>query len=448
VANAVTALSAWAAAAKGHVGALVLDVATGASLASTDEHRLMNPASNTKVLTAAAVLDRMGPDYRFSTGLFGRVEGGTVAPLVLRGNGDPSLETDELWELAAALKQLGVRRVDGVLVDQSYFDGDFVPPAFGQQPGEWAPFRAPISAVALERNAVTLNVVPGRGKAMATLWFDPPGFVETRGAVETRASGSGDGVRLSLSPAGPRLLGEVGGFVGEGLPRLRFTKRVDDPRLFAGYVLSEVLREIGIEVRGDIGVGGQAAHSRLTYVESAPLAVLVRELGKNSDNFYAETLLKALGGYVRGQPAHSKDGADAALAWMSEVGAFEPETRLANGSGLFDANRVSPWSLATALRQAYSSPRIGPDFVAQLSVGGVDGTLRSRFKTHAARRLVRAKTGTLDEVVALSGYVLPPPGKAAVAFSFIAEGVAGRHTEARERIDRCVDAIVALLWKR
>ena len=126
-----------------------MDVSTGALVAASDERRLVNPASNTKVLTAAAVLDRMGPDYRFTTGLFGHLKDGVVGALVLRGNGDPSLETDELFELANALRQQGVRRVDGILVDQSHFDDAFVPPAFSQQPGEWAPFRAPISAVSL-----------------------------------------------------------------------------------------------------------------------------------------------------------------------------------------------------------------------------------------------------------------------------------------------------------
>jgi serine-type D-Ala-D-Ala carboxypeptidase/endopeptidase (penicillin-binding protein 4) len=441
--SAVAALAAWGAARGAHATAAVMDVPTGTLLASESEHLLVNPASNTKVLTAAVVLDRMGPDYRFTTGLYGKLAGDAVPVLVLRGNGDPSLETDELWELGAALRQLGVRRVDSLLVDQSQFDDAFVPPAFADQPNEWAPFRAPVSAVALERNAVTLNVLPTSSGQPAAAWFDPPGFVDVRGTVETRAPAAGDGVRLTVSPNGTRLLAELGGFIGRNAPRARYSKRVDDPRLFAGYVLAEVLREMGIEVRGVPALGGSAERSRITHVESAPLAVLVRELGKNSDNFYAETLLKALGGFVHGSPAHTQDGAESVLAWLKDQGALEPGTRLTNGSGLFDANRVSAFSLATTLRRAYLSPRIGPDFVAQLAVGGVDGTLRSRFKSHAAERLVRAKTGTLDQVVALSGYVLPTAGRQAVAFSFVVEGVAGRHAEARDRIDRCVEAIIA-----
>ncbi|HVW29801.1 MAG TPA: D-alanyl-D-alanine carboxypeptidase/D-alanyl-D-alanine-endopeptidase [Polyangiaceae bacterium] len=445
---AVAAFSQWAASIGGHGGAAVTDVATGRVLAAADEHRALNPASNTKVLTAAAVLDKMGPDFRFTTALFGHIEDRRVAPLVIRGNGDPSLSTEDLWELASALHQLGVRKVDGILVDQSYFDDEYVPPAFASQPNEWAPFRAPVSAVSLERNSVTLNVVPGKAGSAATVWFDPPGFVDVRGSVATRAAPAGDGVRLTMSPNGVRLAADVAGFVGEGPPRLRFGKRVDDPRRFAGFVLADILRTMQIDVKGDVGLGGASIHSRITYIESEPLAVLVRELGKNSDNFYAETLLKTLGAFSHAPPARTRDGADAVAAWLKDIGALDPGFRMTNGSGLYDANRVSPWTLATVLRHAYWSPRVGADFVAQLAVGGVDGTLHARFRDRADDRTVRAKTGTLDQVVALSGYVLGPPGKSPVAFSFIADGVAGKHAEARDRIDKCVEAIAATLWGR
>jgi D-alanyl-D-alanine carboxypeptidase/D-alanyl-D-alanine-endopeptidase (penicillin-binding protein 4) len=430
------------------LGAVVLDVRTGAVLAEFDAHRQRNPASNSKILTAAAVLDRFGPDHRFTTGVHGRIENGTVPTLVLRGEGDPSLETDELWQLASALYDQGVRKVGALLVDQSRFDAAFVPPAFGQQPDEWAPFRAPVSAVALERNAVTLNVAPGRRGSPATVWFDPPGFVDVRGSVETKEPAAGNGVRLTLTPNGQRLTADVAGFIGEGTPRARFGKRVDDPRLYAGYVLRALLRRMGVDVTGDVALGGEGVRARLAYVESQPTGVLVRELGKNSDNFYAEMLLKDLGGLARGTPATTENGASAVVAWLTEIGALDSGARVKNGSGLFDSNRVSPWTLATVLRHAHESPRIGADFVAELSVGGVDGTLKSRFKRRSKERVVRAKSGTLDQVIALSGYVLAPAGKAPWVFSIIAEGVNGRHAEARDHIDQAVDALAASLWGR
>jgi len=446
VTAAVAALGAWAASAHAHLGTAVLDVGTGSVLAAAHEHELVNPASNTKVLTTATVLDRMGPDYRFTTGLFGHLDGDTVSELVLRGNGDPSLDAARLFELATALRALGVRHVGRLLVDQSYFDDRFVPPAFEQQPNEWAPFRAPVSAVSLGRNTVTLNVLARQEGSAAAIWFEPAGFVDVHGAIATRRPGAASAIRVTLSPKGPRLLADVGGYAGAGPTRLRYGKRADDPRLLAGYALKATLRDLGIDVTTDVAQGGESARERLASIDSEPLSVLVRELGKNSDNFYAETLLKALGGFLRGAPAHSQDGAEAVLAWIGAAGALEPGTRFINGSGLFDANRVSALELATVLRVAYQSPRIGPDFVAQLSIGGVDGTLGSRFSAEAKRRIIRAKTGTLDGVIALSGYVLAPPGRAPIAYSFILTGVSGHHAEARARLDRAVEAIAGTLW--
>jgi D-alanyl-D-alanine carboxypeptidase/D-alanyl-D-alanine-endopeptidase (penicillin-binding protein 4) len=336
------------------------------------------------------------------------------------------------------------------LVDQSRFDEQFVPPAFDQQPTEWSTFRAPVSAIALERNSVTLNVLPQQPGQPARVWFEPLGFVDVSGAVETRAAGAGQGVRLTLVPQANRLRAAVSGHIAAGLPRQRLARRVDDPRLFAGWVLRELLKDLGVDVKGGVRLGGEAEKRRLVWVDSAPLSTLLLELGKHSDNFYAEMILKTLGaeaGLQRGRPARSADGAEVVRSWLAEAGALEPDTRIVNGSGLFDANRVSTLSLARALRFAYRDPAISSEFVAQLAVGGADGTLHGRFRRHRTRRIVRAKTGTLRDVVALSGYVLAPPGRSPVAFSLIVVRSAGNHPETRSRVDSVVDRIAAELWQ-
>jgi len=156
-ARALRALRDWVTSHGGTLGAAILDVSTGKLVLEHESSRALNPASNMKILTAAVVLDRLGPGYRFSTGLYGSERGTTVPKLVLRGHGDPSFGSDDLWRLARALQSRGTKRVGEILVDQSRFDDQFVPPGFEQQPGEWAAFRAPVSAIALERNAVTMN---------------------------------------------------------------------------------------------------------------------------------------------------------------------------------------------------------------------------------------------------------------------------------------------------
>src|SRR5262249_46802781 len=115
-------------------------------------------------------------------------------------------------------------------------------------------------------------------------------------------------------------------------------------------------------------------------------------------------------------------------------------------SGLFDANRATAASLAQLLRAAMRSPDIGPEFVAQLSVGGVDGTLHGRFKRWSKHRAIRAKTRTLEAVAALSGYVLAPAGKSPIAFSALVNDIPGKVGAARPLVDKVVDTLAQSLW--
>lgn len=437
--EAVSGLSDWASAQKGVLAAAVLDVGSGATRAEANPYALVNPASNQKLLTAAVALDRLGPDYRFVTGLYGEVVENRVPRLVLRGHGDPSLEARHMFRLAQALVFRGVSKVDALCVDQSRFDQKFVPPAFDQQPDEWAAFRAPVSAVAIAQNSLTLNVMPSASGAPARVWLEPPGFALTRGQIETRAPGQGQSIEFALKPSQDRLVAVLSGHIAAGLGRVRISRRVDDPRTFAGHVLKYQLSQLGVDVPSTVAVCGEDETKNLLYIESSPLSQLLYRMGKNSDNFYAEMLLKALGAEANGSPATSAQGAAVVAEWLRQKGAFVPGMRITNGSGLFDANRVTARSIVQLLRVVYNDPRLRPDYLAQLAVGGVDGTLRSRFRK-TLRRRVRAKTGSLNRVVALSGYVLGS-GARAYAFALIVNGIAGKHAEIRARIDRVVEAI-------
>ncbi len=445
--RALDELGAWAKQHRGSLGAAIQEVGSAAPLAAHGERRLLNPASNQKIVTAAAALARLGPAYRYTTGLYGKLRGEVMSQLTLRGHGDPSLQTADLYAMAEALVGMGLRRIEGdVLVDQSRFDDAFVPPAFGQQPDEWAAFRAPVSAVAIDRNAIEMNVSPGAPGKPAHVWFSPPGAVEVAGTVTTEAQGKGQAVRWSLAPGGKKLKATIGGHVAAGLPRLRFSRRLDDPRLVPGFVLAQALERFGVKIGGKVSLGGANETHRLVHHESPPLSELLAELGKRSDNFYAEMIFKTLGAESGSTPARSADGATVVLDHLKQVGALEPKTTIKNGSGLFDANLISAASLVKVLDAAARDPRLAPEFIAQLAVGGVDGTLRSRFREHRDRRAVRAKTGTLNDVVSLSGYVLGPDGKPPVAFSFIVADVRGKHHESRRRIDRIVNEIVEARW--
>jgi D-alanyl-D-alanine carboxypeptidase/D-alanyl-D-alanine-endopeptidase (penicillin-binding protein 4) len=443
IGRAVQALATDAHLLDAQIGIAVLDVATNKLLASSNEHLPLNPASNAKLFTAAASLALMHADHRFETVLLGSAHDAEVTGnLVLRGHGDPSLTTADLFAMAEDLHGQGIRRVTGdIIVDQRNFDEQTTPPAFEQKPSEWAAFRAPVSAVALNENTITLTVRPGAPGEAAHASFDPPGFVDADGSVMTGDDGA-DTVGLELIPAGQKMSAKLSGKIGSDSRYARYTRRVEDPTLLAGFALKAMLEQVGIKVQGDVKAGPGKATSLLAKHQSRPLSDLLYELGKQSDNFYAEMIFKSISGETKSRPARSADSATLVLDWVNKAGAGDNGLVIKNGSGLYDANRVTPFSVVELLRAAWIDSTIQPEFVSQLSIGGVDGTLHKRFHDLRARRVVRAKTGTLDDVIALSGYVEGAPGKSPLAFSILVNHAPGKVSEARTAMDELVEKIV------
>lgn len=440
-------LARWTEKNGGELHAALADATTGTELCGIKSAVVENPASNQKLITAAAALHYLGPDFTYRTGLFGTLQNGRVAKLVIRGEGDPSLSSAALERMVEALLSRGVRAVGEILVDQSAFDEEFVPPAFEQQPGEWSAFRAPVSAVAVDGNATTFCVEATKNGEPARVWFEPLGFVDVDGGVATVGAGKKDYPRLTLKGNGDRLIAKVAGAIPERGEKVRWRKRVDDPRSYAGYVLKRLLEEHGVTVQGAVTLGGENEQRELASHLSRPLSELLHELGKKSDNFYSEMILKTLGMRLGGRPGKSATGAEALTAFLQQLGAWEDGTLQSNGSGLYDANRVSPRSLTRVLWHTLANPKLAPHYLNQLAVGGVDGTLKGRFHSLRDQRSVLAKTGTLRSVVSLSGYVFGPERSTPLAFSFIVSGIAGRQPETRKRIDKIVEALAAELWK-
>jgi D-alanyl-D-alanine carboxypeptidase/D-alanyl-D-alanine-endopeptidase (penicillin-binding protein 4) len=438
---AVRAIAGDRALAGASVGVAIVDVDSGRLLAAVNEHLAVNPASNAKLYTAAAALAVLHGEHRYETVLSGKIEGdAVVGALGLRGYGDPSLTTADLSAMVHELKQLGVKRVGDVFVDQRFFDEQTTPPAFDQQPNEWASFRAPVSAVALDENCVTLTVRPSSPGSPARVEFEPPGFVDVEGGVRTSESAGADTVELALAGNGGRMSAKLSGAVGSDSRIVRYTRRAEDPRLLAGYALKSLLDEADVKVTGEVKLGPASPHVIAKHA-SAPLSSLLYSLGKQSDNFYAEMVFKSLAGEGHGHPAKSGDAGEVVSRWLEKIGASDQGVTIKNGSGLFDANRVTAWSTVELLRWAWRDPAVQPEYVAQLAVGGVDGTLHHRFRGELVKRHVRAKTGTLDDVIALSGYLLRDDGKGPVAFSIFFNHVGGKQDGARHAADRLVELL-------
>lgn len=428
------------------VGAVFIDVETGDVIFERGADTLLNPASNAKIVTAAAALSILGPEYRFETGLYGNVQGSAVdGPLFLRGRGDPSLTMEDIWGLAADLRRRGVRVVRGdIVVDATFFDSETEPPAFDQQPNERAYFRAPVGGVNVNRNVVAVHVRPGASAGRpAVVTSEPEGYlVVTNDAVTV--DGGEPSIRFSSRPNDAGTQARVWGTIPLGR-RVRQRSRIDNPSLFAGAALLEAMRSLGIRVRGTVREGEIVQPARLlAHHSSAPLSTVLWLVGKQSDNFTAETVLKTLGAQGSA-PATWERAREAAQQYLDTVGLGRDDYRLVNGSGLFDANRYTPRQLVTVLRSVWQDQTIRSEFVSQLATGGVDGTLAGRYRRSPALRNVRAKTGTLTSVTALSGYVLAPSGRHTVAFSILINNARGRVARGRALQEELVTAVAAHL---
>jgi D-alanyl-D-alanine carboxypeptidase/D-alanyl-D-alanine-endopeptidase (penicillin-binding protein 4) len=372
-----------------------------------------------------------------------------VDTLVLRGFGDPTLRMSDLVELCERLQDRGVRVVRSIIVDNSYFDDQDLPPAFDQQPNETAAFRAPISAAPVERNSYIINVLPGASPGQpARVRLAAAGYFALDAEIETVAEGGSRVIAVQRARDDGQMSLRLRGHVpANGLPS-SFRRRVEDPIGYAGHALAEALERSGI--RGPRTVQQGAAPDGLALLASRyspTMAQLLHAVGKDSDNFVAETVLKVMAAEDR-RPGTSAHGAELLQAMLADAGVPAGEATIVNGSGLFDGNLIAPSHLTAVLRHAYRNPAIRGEYLAHLAIGGQDGTLHRRLTNLPAPGIVRAKTGTLNDVISLSGYVLGPNDGQVIAFSVLINGARGRQHAARTLADDLVSAIARSLYPR
>ncbi len=431
------------------IGIQVQRVSSDQALFRQNELLQLNPASNMKLLTAATALFELGPNFRMRTAVYGHILDGRMANLVIRGQGDPTLRMSDLVALAEDLADRGVRAVDHVRVDGSYFDDQLLPPAFEQQPGEMASFRAAVAALAVDRASFVLRVLPGpTAGAPAQVRLAGAGYFDVRGGVTTTESGAPRVIASQAPTDDHRLALTLRGSVPLGILGVGYRRRVEEPLSHAGYAMAEALARTGIRGRRSVSLDGEVSGlPMLASHQSAPLARVLQQMGKYSDNFVAEMVLKVLGAEGVRRPGSSAAGVQMIKRMLTRVGAPEG-AEIVNGSGLFDGNHISSAQIVSVLRAAYLDPAVRPEFVAHLSIAGVDGTLHRRLRDLPHPRIVRAKTGTLNDAIALSGFVLGPTPGETICFSFLANGVRGRHAVARQLADDLVRAIAASLYSR
>jgi serine-type D-Ala-D-Ala carboxypeptidase/endopeptidase (penicillin-binding protein 4) len=440
---------------RGFWGILVKSLKTGETLYALNQRKLMMPASTMKIVTLAASADRLGWDFTYTTRFLtaGSIGGGVLSgDLLVVGSGDPSLGTADgsaaqaFDGCAERLNALGVHTILGRIVgDDNDFDDEGL--GFGWSwddlPDDYA---AAVSALQFNENAARITVVPGTTEAEdAGVSIEPADTALTIDSrLRTGPRGSAAQIQARRLPGTSRL--QLRGSLPLGSAPVTHLVSVDNPTLFLTRALRAGLIARGIDVRGpavDIDdVSDAPARDRATELfsyRSPPLSSLALRLMKASQNLYAETLLKTIGA-AGGAP--TANAGRTAVESVLRAWSVAPEGMiLRDGSGLSRYDYVTPETLVTILAHIAGDARLREPFMASLPIAGRDGTLNNRMKGTPAEGVVRAKTGSMSNVRALSGYGSTVTGEPLV-FSIIANNFEAPPAVIVSAIDAIVVRIV------
>jgi D-alanyl-D-alanine carboxypeptidase/D-alanyl-D-alanine-endopeptidase (penicillin-binding protein 4) len=402
-------------------GVYVREIGAERPVISHGAERPFNPASTMKLVTTYAALDTLGPAYVWNTEVYstGTLRDGVLnGDLVLKGYGDPKLTLEDFWLLLRNLRDRGVREIRGdLLLDHSYFDATGYDPArFDDQPTR--PYNTGPDALLVNFKAVTLLFVPDRDARAVKILTEPAlpqvqvvnNLTLTNGAcgdwvakLKPDAQGNGDAARLAFN-------GSYSGDCGE---KTRSFSVLGHRQYLAGLFV-QLWKELGGTFTGSVRYGEVPADARLlTSAKSQSLSEIVRSINKFSNNVMARQLFLTLGA-VGAEPPATFDKANQSIRqWLSGKGLSFPELVIENGSGLSRIERISPESLGQLLISAFKSP-VMPELLASLPLTAVDGTMKKRLNGTDVSGHAHIKTGSLEGVRAIAGYVLDNRGRRVV----------------------------------
>jgi D-alanyl-D-alanine carboxypeptidase/D-alanyl-D-alanine-endopeptidase (penicillin-binding protein 4) len=444
---------------------------TGRILYEENAGKLLLPASNMKIYTVAAALDRLSPDYRYTTSVYANARpdaAGTVrGDLIVYGRGDPtfaaSFEGGDYYkaidDLAARIVAAGVKRVEGNLVgDESYFTG----PRLGWG-WEWDDLQsadgAEVSALTINDNALDVFVKPGASVgAQATVTTGPvTSVVKIVNRLTTGQRGTRRDVTV-VRPLGENVLVISGsvplgdaaasdkGYVGSFAitrPAILFTEMLRNSLVQRGVTITGQSITVDAQTRGNASLQTSAL-VEIASRQSQPLSVIAAQCLKPSQNLYAELLLRTLGrvaGKIDPKVVTVDAGIEVERTFLREAGIGPREIVVADGSGLSRHNLITADATMRLLvymsRHRYSSA-----FREALPIAGVDGTLKNRFKGTPAAGNLRAKTGTINTVATLSGYVTSAAGERLV-FSILLNHYPEAPSERRVYLDAIAVALAS-----
>jgi serine-type D-Ala-D-Ala carboxypeptidase/endopeptidase (penicillin-binding protein 4) len=403
---------------------------------------LLSPASNNKLLITAAALQTLGAQYQIRT----TVTSDRLTPPTLRiiGRGDPNLKTAQLNQLAQQVSGQGIREVALLIGDDTYFRGAATNPNWDAD-DVLAGYGAPVNSLMVNQNAIGLTLFPQQvGQPLRVEWDDPTDRLDWRLDNRSRTVATNQGESLDVYRDRSQRIVYVTGQLRVGSASEPVAASINNPGNYLVQKFRNALTANQIIVRQSTVVQSTPAppgELELAAIASPPLATLIQETNLESNNIYAEALLKTLG---REQNPATLDstasGIAAVKAVLAPLGVTGNGFSMVDGSGLADRNRAS----ATALVQTLQAIALSPNntvYRASLPVAGESGTLKNRFRNTPAQGRVAAKTGTIDGVVALSGY-LSPPNYDPLTFSILANFTNASPSVVRGAVDEMVLTLI------
>ncbi len=382
-------------------------------------HRVSAPmqsASVIKLATTFAALELLGPAYTWATPVFidGAVrEGVLYGNVYIQGQGDPKLVLERMWLLLRRLQGAGITSIRGdIVLDRSAFDvPESDPGAFDGEP--LRPYNASPDALLLNYKSVVMTFTPAPGGNVAHIQYDPPlAGVQTQDTVVLSATACND-YRATLKPdfSDPlriRFTGSYPSSCGERVWPVAYA----DPANFALRAVQGLWISVGGKLSGSVRFGNVpqrlASEKPLFEVRSAPLAEIIRDINKFSNNVMAQQLFLTLGRDGNGSAGNFPASRTLMQRWWQERISQDEPLNIDNGSGLSRTERISAQALGRLLHSAYRSPLM-PELIASLPISGIDGTMkRSKSNSQGSAHL---KTGSINGVTAIAGFVHATSGK-------------------------------------
>ncbi len=406
------------------VSLVVIDTATGQSLAEWNADQPRSPASTLKVVTTYAALDMLGPAYLWHTRALARgtIHDGVLdGDLVLQGGGDPYLTLERWWGFVRQLRNTGLRSIRGdIIVDDTAFA---LPPedpgTFDARPDRL--YNVAPNALLVNFQSVEFRITPDASSHRILVGADPwPDNLVVDNHIRFvggRCRRMADRVEFDISGSGRDHIAFSGALAAQCAPRA-FARALLHPAGYAYGTFVAYWRQLGGEAGGSLRTGTAGADARLLLsYDSLSLGELIRLTNKFSNNVMARDLFLTLGVQTFGGPATLEKARAALAGWSQSRALGLDEATLDNGSGLSREARISAAALARVLNAAWHG-RYQPEFLASLPLAGVDGTLRYRMQD-SPPGAVRLKTGHLAGVSAVAGYVTNADGRSCVVVSLV-----------------------------